>query len=70
MSGRKKQYEIKDGILECLENYPMKPSQLANKIGTNQDTVERHLDELQALHKVQKVKIEIRGEEKERWQLV
>ena len=70
MSRRKKQYEIKYGILDCLENYPMKSSQLANKIGTNQETVERHLEELQALHKVQQVKVQIRGEEKDRWQLV
>jgi predicted ArsR family transcriptional regulator len=67
---RKKQWEIKDGILNCLESYPMKPSQIADKIGTNQNTVQRHLEELEALHKVQRVKIHIRGEEKERWQLV
>lgn len=70
MTEKLKQWQIKDLILETLENYPMNSSQLASKIGTNQKTVKRHLEELQDLHKVQQIQIVIRGEPRKRWQIV
>lgn len=70
MSEKLKQWEIKDLILENLQNYPMNSSQLASKIGTNQKTVKRHLQELEDLHKVQQIQLVIRGEPRKRWQRV
>lgn len=69
MSKRQK-HEIRDEILDALERYPMNSSQLAKKIGTGQETVERHLEELRDLHVVRRMKVEVHGIEKTVWEKV
>ena len=63
-------FEIKDLILEALEKYPQNKSQLSKRLGSNMNTVERHLEELRDLHQVQRVKKMVRNKEKTVWELV
>ncbi|MFB6200159.1 MAG: ArsR family transcriptional regulator [Candidatus Nanohaloarchaea archaeon] len=66
---RKQHWELKDMVLEALQERPMNSSQLSKKVGTSQSTVKRHLQELKDLSKVRKAKVEIRGKEKEVWEI-
>ena len=67
---KRRNYEIKEEILDALELYPKNSSQLAKKVSTSQQTIKKHLRELEDLHVVRKITTKIRGEEKEVWELV
>jgi len=67
---KRRHFEIKDAILEALSKYPHNTSQLTKRLGTGKSTVEKHLEELNDLQQVRKIKTEIRGEEKEVWEKV
>lgn len=67
---KRRNFEIKDLLLEALEKYPQNASQLSKRIGSNLKTVKRHLEDLQDFHRVQKVTKQVRGKEKKVWELV
>lgn len=67
---KRQSHELKDLILESLQKYPQNTSQLRKRLGTGQDTVKKHLEELNDLQQVRKIKTEVRGEEKEMWEKV
>lgn len=66
---KRQDWEIKDEILEALEKYPHNKSQLSKRIETNQDTIERHLEELEDYGKVRESREWVNGNEKTVWRL-
>lgn len=66
---KRQNWEIKDGILEALEKYPHNKSQLSKRLGTNTDTVEKHLQDLESYGKVRKSREWVNGNEKTVWRL-
>jgi len=66
---KRQNWEIKDGILEALKKYPHNKSQLSKRLGTNTDTVEKHLLDLRDYGKVRKSREWVNGNEKTVWRL-
>ena len=66
---KRQNWEIKDEILDALERYPHNMSQLSKRLSTNQDTVEKHLLDLQDYGKVRKFREWVSGNEKTVWRL-
>ncbi|MFB6099839.1 MAG: ArsR family transcriptional regulator [Candidatus Nanohalobium sp.] len=54
---KRKDYQIKQEILEALEEFPHNESQLGKRLGTNQKTVKKHLKELESYGKVFESKV-------------
>lgn len=66
---KRQNWEIKDEILEALENYPHNVSQLTKRLGTNSDTVEKHLADLEDYGKVRESREWVNGNQKTVWRL-
>ncbi|MFB6159483.1 MAG: ArsR family transcriptional regulator [Candidatus Nanohalobium sp.] len=67
---KKRNYEIKNSILESLENYAKNSSQLSKEVGTGQKTVEKHLKELESLGEVREMKTRVNNKEKWLWERI
>jgi predicted ArsR family transcriptional regulator len=66
---KRQEWELKDLILEALEQYPHNISQLKKRLGTNSDTVERHLKELRDYGEVRESTEWVNGNKKTVWRL-
>lgn len=64
---KRQNWEIKDEILEALEKYPHNVSQLTKRLGTNKDTITKHLKDLESYGKVRDSKEWVNGNEKTVW---
>lgn len=66
---KRQEWELKDLILEALEKHPDNTSQLKKRLGTNRETVERHLKELRDYGEVRESTEWVNGNKKTVWRL-
>jgi predicted ArsR family transcriptional regulator len=66
---KRQEWELKDLILEALEKHPDNTSQLKKRLGTNRDTVERHLKELRDYGEIRESTEWVNGNKKTIWRL-
>lgn len=67
--GRRRDFEMKDEILEALEKFPHNSSQLSKRLDTSQEAVENHLQDLRDYGKVYQTRQWVNGNEKKLWKL-
>lgn len=60
---------MKEEILDALDSFPHNLSQLTKRLGSNRETVERHLEELEDYGKVRESQEWVNGNKKTVWRL-
>lgn len=66
---KRQNWQIKDEILDALGKYPHNLSQLSKRVGTNPETVQKHLEDLESYGKVRESREWVNGNEKTVWRL-